>query len=67
MSCDDGPGGSDGSCKKVHFYFNPSLDSATVDRLMRFDFSCFTRWIHPCRDEGDIMPSAWAQDKLDYP
>jgi hypothetical protein len=61
------PGGCDGPCKEVHFAFDPRLDSATVDRLMQFDLSCLTRWIHPCRNESDIMPNAWAQYKIDDP
>jgi len=60
------PGGCDGPCREVHFIFSPCADSATVNRLMQIDLSCLTRWIHPCRAEGDIMPSAWAQYELDY-
>ncbi len=54
-------------CKSIGFVFDPSLDSATFDRLMQFDFSCLTRWVHPCRTEADIMPNAWAQLELDRP
>jgi len=61
------PDGCDGPCREVHFIFSPSADSATINRLMQFDLSCLTRWIHPCRVEGDIMPSTWAQYELDYP
>jgi hypothetical protein len=61
------PGGCDGPCREVHFVFSPSANSATISRLMEFDLSCLTRWIHPCRTEGDIMPSAWAQYEMDYP
>jgi hypothetical protein len=60
------PGGCDGPCREVHFIFTPSLEPGTVDRLMQFDLSCLTRWIHPCRIEGDIMPNAWAQAEADY-
>lgn len=60
------PGGCDGPCREVHFIFAPSLDHGAIDRLMRFDLSCLTRWIHPCRTEGDIMPNAWAQAEADY-
>jgi hypothetical protein len=60
------PGGCDGPCREVHFIFSASADSATVNRLMEIDLSCLTRWIHTCRTEGDIMPSAWAQYELDY-
>lgn len=61
------PDGCDGPCREVYFLFSPSADPATVNRLMQFDLSCLTRWIRPCRTEGDIMPSAWAQYQLDYP
>jgi hypothetical protein len=60
------PGGCDGPCLEVHFIFDPSLDRATIDRLMQFDLSCLTRWVRPCRTEGDLMPNAWAQYKKDY-
>jgi len=60
------PGGCDGPCREVHFIFDPSVDSGTIDRLMQFDFSCLTRWIHLCRTEGDIMPNAWRQAEVDY-
>lgn len=60
------PGGCDGPCREVHFIFSPSADSATISRLMQFDLSCLTRWIHPCRTEGDIMPNASAQYELDF-
>lgn len=52
-------------CKAIGFVFDPSLDSATVSRLMQFDLSCLTRWIRPCRTEADIMPNAWAQVEAD--
>jgi hypothetical protein len=52
-------------CKAIGFVFDPSADSAAVDRLMQFDLSCLTRLIHPCRTEADIMPNAWAQAEAD--
>lgn len=58
------PSGCEG-CKDIYVVFDPSVDAATVDRLTQFDLSCLTRWIHPCRDEADIMPNAWAQLELD--
>jgi len=61
------PGGCDGPCREVDLIFTPSADPATINRLMQVDLSCLTRWIHPCRTESDIMPSAWAQYELDYP
>jgi hypothetical protein len=60
------PSGCEG-CKHIYFVFDPSLDSVTVNRLMQFDLSCLTRLIRPCSNEGDIMPNAWAQYRLDYP
>lgn len=60
------PGGCDGPCREVHFVFDPSLDRGTINRFMQFDLSCLTRWVHPCRTEGDIMPNAWAQAEADY-
>ncbi|HXM69052.1 MAG TPA: hypothetical protein VN911_20160 [Candidatus Acidoferrum sp.] len=60
------PGGCDGPCRGVHFIFDPSVDSGTINRFMQFDLSCLTRWIHACRTEGDIMPNAWAQAEADY-
>ena len=60
------PGGCDGPCREAHFVFSPTTDPATINRLMQIDLSCLTRWIHPCRTEGDIMPSASAQYELDY-
>lgn len=55
------PDGCDGPCREVHFYFTPYADPVDVQRLMRFDLSCLTRWLHPCRKEVDIMPAAWGQ------
>jgi hypothetical protein len=59
--------GCDGPCRDVDLIFTPSADPATINRLMQVDPSCLTRWIHPCRTEGDIMPVAWAQYEMDYP
>lgn len=60
------PGGCDGPCREVHFIFDPAVESGTINRFMQFDLSCLTRWVHPCRTEGDIMPNAWAQAEADY-
>ena len=60
------PDGCDGPCREVHFVFASSADPAIVNRFMQFDFSCLTRWIHPCRTEGDTMPGAWAQYERDF-
>src|SRR2546423_3208638 len=59
------PGGCDGPCREIHFVFTAYTYASVLDRLMQFDLSCLTRWIHPCRVEGDIMPSAWAQYEVE--
>jgi len=40
--------------------FTPYAAPEDMNRLMRFDLSCLTRW-HPCLTQSDIMPEAWAQ------
>jgi hypothetical protein len=60
------PRGCDAPCREVDLVFAPSASPTTINRLMQVDLSCLTRWINPCRAEGDIMPSAWAQYELDY-
>jgi hypothetical protein len=55
------PGGCDGPCVMAWAYFTPQADASDVRRLMQFDLSCLTRWLHPCQKEGDILPSAWVQ------
>jgi hypothetical protein len=55
------PSGCDGPCLEVHAKFTPYADPADVRHLMQFDFSCLTRWVHPCRKEADIMPVAWSE------
>jgi len=53
------PSGCEG-CMAVWVRFTPYADPADVQRLMDFDLSCLTR--RPaCRDEGDIMPTAWKE------
>ena len=59
------PGGCDGPCREIHFDFTAYTDPSVSDRLMQFDLSCLTRWVHPCRVEGDIMSSAWAQYEVE--
>jgi len=49
--------------------FTPYTEPAEVHRLMQLDLSCLTRW-HPCLNQMDIMPAAWAhyledQSRLD--
>ena len=53
------PGGCTG-CQAVFAEFSPYADPADVDRLMQFDLTCLTRR-RPCREKGEIMPTAWAQ------
>jgi hypothetical protein len=52
--------GCDG-CMLNEVRFMPDVTSYDRKRLMQFDFSCLTRWLHPCRTQGDIMPAAWQQ------
>ena len=45
-------------------YFFTQFTAATkpedVEWLTAFNFSCMTRWV-PCREMGDLLPSAWAK------
>ena len=45
-------------------YFFTQFTAATkqedVEWLTAFNFSCITRWV-PCREMGDLLPSAWAK------
>lgn len=45
-------------------YFYTQFTAATkqedVEWLTAFNFSCMTRWV-PCRERGDLLPSAWAK------
>jgi hypothetical protein len=45
-------------------YFFTQFTAATkqedVAWLTAFDFSCVTRWV-PCKEMGDLVPSAWAK------
>lgn len=54
------PDGCDG-CMKIGVDFLSNFTSADRDRLMQFNFSCITRWVHPCRTLADLMPNAWKQ------
>ncbi|HLJ87318.1 MAG TPA: hypothetical protein VKZ53_10885 [Candidatus Angelobacter sp.] len=56
----DRPGGCE-PCILGYVDFTPYAAPSDIRRLMEFDLSCLTRWIHPCRDQGDILPAAWAQ------
>jgi hypothetical protein len=45
-------------------YFFTQFTAATkpedVEWLTAFNFSCMTRWV-PCKEMGDLLPSAWAK------
>jgi hypothetical protein len=45
--------------------FLPSASQTDVNRLAQFDYSCITRWLHPCRTPSDLMPAAWQQHLQD--
>jgi len=59
------PGGCE-SCLAVYAKFTPYTDPSEIDRLMRFNLSCLTRW-DPCRERGDIMSVAWNQYVAEMP
>lgn len=61
----DRPGGCTG-CLAVYALFTPYADREDIKRLMQFDLSCLTRW-RPCREQGDIMPAAWAEHLAEEP
>jgi hypothetical protein len=56
-----GPGGGCDGCMLIDVRFMTDVTSYDRNRLMQFDFSCLTRWLHPCRTQGEIMPAAWQQ------
>lgn len=62
-----GPSGCKPACLMVWAKFTAYADPADVLRLMQFDLSCLTHWLHPCASEGDIMPAAWAQASVEKP
>ena len=47
-------------CEAVFVRFTPWADPSDVARLMDFNLTCLTSR-KPCREQGDIMPSAWRQ------
>lgn len=53
-------------CVATWTKFTPYADPADVNRLMRMNFSCLTRW-QPCVDHGEVMPEAWAQYLAEQP
>lgn len=40
--------------------FTAATKQEDVEWLTAFNFSCITRWV-PCRERGDLLPSAWAK------
>ncbi len=54
------PGGCE-ICIAIDVRFQAGASPDDIRRVGRFDFSCLTRWLKPCREKGDIMPGAWAQ------
>jgi len=52
-------------CIAIELHATPEASKEDIQRLSKFDFSCLTRWLNPCRDKGDIMPAAWSQSQRD--
>ncbi len=40
--------------------FTAATKQEDVEWLTAYNFSCITRWV-PCREVGDLLPSAWAK------
>jgi len=40
--------------------FTAATKQEDVEWLTAFNFTCMTRWL-PCRERGDLLPSAWAK------
>jgi hypothetical protein len=57
----EGLGGGCEVCQRISVLFTPDASPSDINRLMQFDLGCLTRWRHPCRRQGDIMPAAWRQ------
>ncbi|SRR6266481_939421 len=57
-------GGCEG-CRDFSVSFRPGVNQSDIDRLAQFDYSCLTRWLHPCRTRSDMMPAAWQQHLQD--
>lgn len=53
-------GGCEG-CRDFSVSFLPGANQSDINRLAQFDYSCLTRWLHPCRTRSDLMPAAWQQ------
>ncbi|HET6841013.1 MAG TPA: hypothetical protein VFK06_04905 [Candidatus Angelobacter sp.] len=52
-------------CSDFAVGFLPGASQTDINRLAQFDFSCLTRWRHPCRTRSDLMPAAWQQKLQD--
>jgi|SRR5579859_4066660 len=59
-----GPDGCEG-CLDLSVAFPPGASQTDINRLAQFDYSCLTRWRHPCRTRSDLMPAAWQQHSQD--
>lgn len=44
--------------------FTAATKAEDVEWLTAFNFSCMTRWL-PCKERGDLLPSAWAKYKAE--
>jgi hypothetical protein len=54
-------------CIMIYVDFTSAASPADVERVSKFDFSCVTRWAHPCRLKVDIMPAAWQDVHREHP
>ena len=48
------------SCRLGWVKFTPFADPKDVLRLTDLNFACLTRW-HPCKEQADILPTAWKE------
>lgn len=48
-------------CIKIYVRFGSSSKPDDQQRLSQMNFSCLTKWLHPCIEKADIMPAAWAE------
>ena len=54
-------------CIMIYADFTSAASPADVERVSKFDFSCLTRWVHPCRLKRDVMPTAWQDIRTEHP
>ena len=54
-------------CIMIYADFTSAASPADVERVSKFDFSCLTRWVHPCRFKRDVMPTAWQDIRTEHP